>query len=480
MADGTGRTHARLPTGIPGLDEVLRGGFFQGGVYIVIGVPGVGKTILGNQLAFAHARGGGRVVYATLLSETHGRLLAFLETMSFFDAGRVGNEISYLNGYGALEAGGLAGLLQLMRDVVRERRASLLVIDGMLPANTLAETEVEYKKFVQQLQTWIEVVGCTVVILSSAREAELRPEYTMVDGILELEYARVGFRRLRELTVRKLRGSPFQEGAHTYAITGEGLRVFPRIEGGVGTRPRGEDGTRLGFGRPALDQLIGGGLARCSCTLILGANGSGKTTLGMHFLAAGLDAGEPVVHVSFYEDTRAVLDNADGLGLRFAERQGPGKLEVRWIPSAEVSLDRVGYEVIETVRRTGTRRLVLDGLEAFQRCSYPDRLPAFFSALVQELRSFGVTTVLTSEASRLLVSDFTTPFPGLSAIVDNLFLLLQTERNGTLQRSLVIPKTRGRAHFDGAAPFTIGPGGIEFEALDDSPPGPARGARRGR
>ncbi len=483
MVEANGRAPSRLPTGIPGLDEVLQGGLHPGGVYIVIGAPGAGKTVLANQLAFAHARAGGRVVYATLLAETHGRLLSFLETMSFFEAARVGDQLSYLNGYTALEAGGLAGLLQLVRDVVRARNASLLVLDGMLPARTLAESEVAYKKFVQQLQTWIEVVGCTVVILSSARESELRPEYTMVDGIVELEYARAGFRRVRELTVRKLRGSAFREGAHSYAITGDGVRVYPRIEGVAGDRPRGDDAARLSFGRPALDRLIGGGLARCSCTLVLGANGSGKTTLGLHFLAAGLDAGEPVLHVSFYEDPRAVLDNADRLGLRFAERQGPGKLDLRWLPAAELSLDRVGYEILDAIRQTGARRVLLDGLDAFQRSTYPERLPAFLSAFLQELRALEVTTVLTSEAPRLLVSDFQTPFPGLSAVVDNLFLLLQAERDGALRRSLVIVKTRGRAHFDGAASFTIGPDGLVFGAAPGATPSPRRrraGPRGGR
>src|SRR5262245_27663102 len=44
----------RIQTGIVGLDLILGGGLFKGGVYIVMGRPGTGKTILGNQLAFHH------------------------------------------------------------------------------------------------------------------------------------------------------------------------------------------------------------------------------------------------------------------------------------------------------------------------------------------------------------------------------------------------------------------------------------------
>jgi len=47
----------RMRSGVRGLDEILRGGFFGGGLYIVEGAPGVGKTILGNQICFNQAAG---------------------------------------------------------------------------------------------------------------------------------------------------------------------------------------------------------------------------------------------------------------------------------------------------------------------------------------------------------------------------------------------------------------------------------------
>jgi KaiC/GvpD/RAD55 family RecA-like ATPase len=41
---------SRVETGVPGLDTILNGGLFKGGVDIVEGPPGAGKTILGNQI----------------------------------------------------------------------------------------------------------------------------------------------------------------------------------------------------------------------------------------------------------------------------------------------------------------------------------------------------------------------------------------------------------------------------------------------
>jgi KaiC/GvpD/RAD55 family RecA-like ATPase len=59
----------RASTGVHGLDVILGGGLFANAVYMVTGRHGAGKTILSNQLAFAHVRSGGRVVYTTLISD---------------------------------------------------------------------------------------------------------------------------------------------------------------------------------------------------------------------------------------------------------------------------------------------------------------------------------------------------------------------------------------------------------------------------
>jgi circadian clock protein KaiC len=48
----------RFETGVPGLDDVVLGGFFRGGANLVVGPPGIGKTILGAQIAFHHAEDG--------------------------------------------------------------------------------------------------------------------------------------------------------------------------------------------------------------------------------------------------------------------------------------------------------------------------------------------------------------------------------------------------------------------------------------
>ncbi|MEA2529068.1 MAG: circadian clock protein KaiC [Thermomicrobiales bacterium] len=75
----------RVPTGVAGLDEVLRGGWVAGDLYLVAGPPGTGKTTLGNQLAFAHAARGETAIFVTLLTETHDMMIARMLSFSFLD-----------------------------------------------------------------------------------------------------------------------------------------------------------------------------------------------------------------------------------------------------------------------------------------------------------------------------------------------------------------------------------------------------------
>src|SRR5436853_5868442 len=86
----------RVPSGIAGLDLVLEGGFFPGGIYLVAGQPGAGKTILGNQICFNNVERGARCVYLTLLVESHGKLLQHMSAMSFFKPERVPERIVYV------------------------------------------------------------------------------------------------------------------------------------------------------------------------------------------------------------------------------------------------------------------------------------------------------------------------------------------------------------------------------------------------
>ena len=67
-------TPSQATSGVPGLDEVLSGGFKRGSLFLIEGQPGTGKTTMALQFLLEGARAGERNLYITL-SETTAELL---------------------------------------------------------------------------------------------------------------------------------------------------------------------------------------------------------------------------------------------------------------------------------------------------------------------------------------------------------------------------------------------------------------------
>src|ERR1700761_1127665 len=115
----------RLPTGVPGLDTILRGGFLRDGTFIIQGSPGAGKTILGNQICFRHVASGGRALYVTLLAENHARMLLHIGQLGFFEEAAIPDHLYYISAFSVLEETGLTGVLDLLRREMQARGVSV-------------------------------------------------------------------------------------------------------------------------------------------------------------------------------------------------------------------------------------------------------------------------------------------------------------------------------------------------------------------
>ena len=66
---------APIPTGVPGLDDILAGGYAANRAHLIEGRPGSGKTTLGMQFLMAGAKLGEACLYITL-SESKRELLS--------------------------------------------------------------------------------------------------------------------------------------------------------------------------------------------------------------------------------------------------------------------------------------------------------------------------------------------------------------------------------------------------------------------
>lgn len=440
----------RLPTGIPGLDAVLKGGVFRGGIYIVQGVPGSGKTIFGNQICFARAAAGERAFYVTLLAETHSRMLAHMRQMTFFDEQAVPDRVAYLGAFRVLEDGGLRGLLDWIRQEVRSSHATTVVLDGLATVGEAVPSNLELKKFVHELQTQAVFTGCTMFLLTSGIKYPLptSPEYTMVDGLVELRTRMYGRRAERQLQVHKLRGSDYLGGEHSFRITDSGIGVFPRIEAllAVATKPDRADGSRVSTGVEGFDALMNGGPARRSVTVVLGPAGSGKTTFGLQFLGeCGED--EPGLLFGFHENPAALEVKSSALGLKVRSHLQAGHVEIIWQPTTEAILDEVCGRLLTAIRSRKVKRLFLDGIDGLHLlCPDQVQLDNVMSALCNELRGLGVTTLITAETELAGIVPGQPlaglALQGLSPVAENIVIFRLAALRSEIHRLVAVVKAR--------------------------------------
>ena len=101
----------RLPSGIPGFDEVLVGGIPEFSFNLIAGGPGCGTTTLGHQIMFANATPERKAVYFTIIGEPPIKMLRYQQQFSFFDASKIGDAIRFIHLGEEARTGGLAAVL---------------------------------------------------------------------------------------------------------------------------------------------------------------------------------------------------------------------------------------------------------------------------------------------------------------------------------------------------------------------------------
>ncbi|WP_077036518.1 ATPase domain-containing protein [Pelomonas sp. KK5] len=434
----------RLPTAVPGLDQILHGGLFEGGVYIFEGPPGVGKTTLANQIAYqALAKDGTKTLYITLLAESHSRLVQHMQGQTFFRPEAVNSSVLYVSAYREFEEHGLKAIIDLVRGELSRHQASLFVIDGLVVENQEVGSNEGIRQFVHGLQSVASAMSCTGLLLTSGGNRALNAEQTMVDGIFAFEDYVYQWRTERRIQIRKFRGSAVERGKHTFCITDQGLQFFPRLEGLEWKAQDTELDRRLALGIEGLDSsVLLGGVAQGSSTVIVGDSGAGKTLLALSF-AAQASPDEPCLLMTCADSPRDLVRIGQEFNLPISEAIDDGALEIRWEPQEDEGMDEIGHKLLRLVEESGSKRFVMDSLAGLaDTVAFPERGYRFVGRLLRELKARGVTTLFTLDPAALQAAAGKAAADGLMAWFDNVLEISRTAQSDGA-RELNIKKIRG-------------------------------------
>ena len=436
----------RIPTGTARLDEILNGGLLKYAINLIVGVPGSGKTILSQQVAFRNATAERPSLYLSTLSEPLDKILRYGEGLSFFDPHAVRDgRVVYEDIGQPLGEGSLGEVLNAVDQLLRRVRPGIVVIDSFRAFQSIAGDISVFRQFLYGLLRRLSATAATSIWNApyTRSQAIEEAESAVADSVLSLDVRQMAEREVRVLQVLKLRGSQYRSGEHSYRISDDGFVVFPRLAEEQIETPYQLRTEQSATGIAALDALLGaGGYWAGSTTLIAGPSGIGKTLMGLHFLFHGAKIGEPGVLATFHENETQLGRIVKSFG--WSTDNPDVHVMARGVVGMNV--DEWVYELIELADRVGARRIVIDSLPDVEiAAGDPIRFREWIFSLTQRFTRAGVSLMLIMEVPELFQLDRISD-QGISHLADNVILLQYVQEGAELARALTLLKTRAQEH----------------------------------
>lgn len=226
----------RVPTGIAGLDEILKGGLPQGKSYLVTGQPGAGKTTFAAQFILEGLRRGENGIYISvdekpahvvedaeslgwdLRTPVEQGKLTLLDVSPYFNWVRQGKNNTI----------DTSEVIQDLSKQIRRINAKRLVFDSLVPLVLHRERVHDVQEFIRELIFSIDDnLGCTTIMTShiwpgAIGQAEHSVEEFLVSGIIQMRLAKAAEGRYqRALFVRKMRATPVELREYCFNIEHE-------------------------------------------------------------------------------------------------------------------------------------------------------------------------------------------------------------------------------------------------------------------
>ncbi len=245
----------RVKTGIPGLDEMLMGGFLPQTANLVEGAPGTGKTTLGMQF----------ICHGIVACGEPGLILTFEE----FPQQYYNNAASFGWDFRQMEREGKLRVVMTSPEVsktdleqvggrieklVREIGARRILVDSLSHFERLTEDPARLRSIVFGFVNALKREELTAVLTRESvallGEAEGMDDSFafLVDSYTLLRYVEIESSIRKALLVLKMRGSNHDKGIRQYEITSRGIEVHAPFEG--------QEGIMSGSPRRMIDSFV--------------------------------------------------------------------------------------------------------------------------------------------------------------------------------------------------------------------------------
>jgi circadian clock protein KaiC len=456
-----------LETGVPGLDEILGGGLPEYSFTLIAGAPGSGKTTLSHQLMFAMASPERPALYLTILGEPPLKMLRYQQQFDFFDDDRMEDSIAFVNVSEEVLAGDLKRVMRTVTQLLEDKKPSFVFVDSFrsLELSGRADASGGLQRFLHELAMLMTSWQATTLLIGEyTTEAETTAILAIADGLVWMRQSVQRNSMVRQIEIKKMRGTAPLLGLHTFRIDRSGVRVFapaPTPSIGKASDIAQALAARVSMGVPYLDEMLGGGLPGGYSLLVAGPSGSGKSILAAAFLAEGVRNGQPGVIVAFEQNP---FRSRDRIVADLIESGHVGLINTK---ASDLSIAEVAHLLGAEIRRLGAKRVVIDSLSGFELAVAPTFREDFresLSRLVTSLASTGVTILMTSELEDRYTDLRFSPY-GAAFLTDAIIVQRYIELESQLRRVIAVVKVRASGHSHELREFTIDAAGLRIGSV---------------
>ena len=222
-------TSHRLPSGVPGLDELCGGGFLQRSVTLVSGSAGIGKSTLGLQFIAEGARRKEPGLFVSL-EEAPAQILKAADGLGIpLEAAAKAHlcEVMYLS----REQVRASQFLSILADRIASMNVRRLVLDGVSHVAVDRELPEGLRLLLFALVTRFKNLDVTSLLTLESGSMYATGGITdyglspIADNIILLRYIRTVGEDRPSLSVVKTRGSEHDPATRFYQITRGGIRI---------------------------------------------------------------------------------------------------------------------------------------------------------------------------------------------------------------------------------------------------------------
>jgi len=201
----------RAPFGIGELDGLIEGGVPRGGLIIIAGNAGVGKTILSAQFIYNGASLYGEKGIYICMSETGEHFKADMASLGWDFSKLEEKGMVRIVEFPTMAKIGVEDVVSLIVDEARKFKADRVVVDSVSALNMALSRKSEVRAVVNLLARMLKNLGCTTLMVTEnpwgSKGIGMGVEEFISDGIIIMESVVVGNRLDKRLMILKMRAT---------------------------------------------------------------------------------------------------------------------------------------------------------------------------------------------------------------------------------------------------------------------------------